>query len=207
MTDYLRIVLLAALCLLAGCTVAVTDGGTATPARDTGTLTVQSPDGANATLDFAPADRIEVRVVAVVDGDTIDVRLPDGTEDTVRLVGVDTPEVHVENDPAEFEGVPETDAGAACLRAAGVNASRYVETRLHGETVTLLFDPNTDRRGGYGRLLAHVSHDGTNVNYALVATGRARVYDSEFVLRETFDAAETAARDAGRGLWRCQTPP
>jgi micrococcal nuclease len=32
-----------------------------------------------------------VRVVEVVDGDTIVVALPDGTTDIVRLLGVDTP--------------------------------------------------------------------------------------------------------------------
>ena len=58
-------------------------------------------------------------VTDVVDGDTVDVRFPDGSADTVRLLGVDTPEVHVENDPAEFEGVPDTEAGRTCLRRQG----------------------------------------------------------------------------------------
>jgi micrococcal nuclease len=157
-------------------------------------------------LGFTPADRLDARVVAVVDGDTIDVRLPDGSEDTVRLLGVDTPEVHVENDPAEFEGVPDTDAGRACLRTAGETASTALRSRLADRDVTLLVDPNTDRRGGYDRLLAYVVSNGTVVNYALVMAGHARVYDTEFARRDEFDAAERDARAAGRGLWRCQHP-
>lgn len=201
--------LLVVLVALAGCSVTVTDSGdgpTVTPTPLGSTGGELETDTATPSLDFEPADRIEVRVVEVVDGDTVDVRLPDGSEDTVRLVGIDTPEVHAENDPSEYEGVPDTDAGRDCLRAAGRDASTFLDARLDGERVTLLVDPNTDRRGGYGRLLAYVSHDGTNVNYALVEAGHARMYDTEFALRGAFDSAEAAARDAGRGLWRCQHP-
>jgi len=41
----------------------------------------------------------------------MEVRFEDGEEDTIRLLGVDTPETFTENDPAEFEGIPETTAG------------------------------------------------------------------------------------------------
>lgn len=197
-------VVVAFVVVLAGCSGGITDGdGSATPSD------VEVAGGGEdvpETLTFQPADRLEVRVTAVVDGDTVDVRLPNGSTETVRLVGIDTPEVHVENDPAEFEGVPDTDAGRSCLREAGTDASAAATSRLDGETVTLLVDPNTDRRGGYGRLLAYVMQNGTNVNHALVAEGHARVFDTSFALRDSFDSAESDARTAGRGLWRCQQP-
>jgi micrococcal nuclease len=190
-----------AVVVLAGCTFSITgetiDGssGPETPAPAANGSNISVPGG----------ERVTVGVIDVVDGDTIDVRLPDGSEDTVRLVGVDTPEVHVENDPAEYEGVPDTRAGATCLREAGHDASSYLETRLAAGNVSLVFDPNTDRRGGYDRLLAHVYVGEHNVNYDLVATGNARVYDTDFTLRTEFDAAEQRARTNRAGLWQCQT--
>ena len=40
-------------------------------------------------------------MIAVVDGDTIKVRLADGTRETVRLVGIDTPESRRPKTPVE----------------------------------------------------------------------------------------------------------
>jgi len=192
-------VALVALVLLAGCTgeFAVPDQSSPEPV-----------DGADVT----------VEVLRVVDGDTLKVAYPNGTEDTVRLVGVDTPEVHVENDPTKFEGVPDDEDGRACLDRHGENASSYAKERLDGQEVGLAFDPNLDRRGYYDRLLAYVlvdsegqspsesrtkSGDLVTVNYDLVAEGYARTYDSDFSQKQRFRAAEDAARENGTGLWAC----
>jgi micrococcal nuclease len=150
-----------------------------------------------------PGDEATVRVTDVVDGDTVDVRFADGREDTVRLLGVDTPEVHVENDPAEFEGVPETEAGRACLRRHGEDASEYAAETLAGREVTLRFDATAGRRGGYDRLLAYVVVDGRSFNAALLERGHARLYDSTFRERDRYASLETTARENGRGLWSC----
>ncbi|WP_233204245.1 lamin tail domain-containing protein [Halegenticoccus soli] len=144
-------------------------------------------------------------VVEVVDGDTVKVRYPNGSRDTVRLVGVDTPEVHVRDDPTEYEGVPDTERGRRCLRGHGDRASDYATERLDGETVELGFDENEGRRGYYGRLLAYVYVGGEQFNYRLVREGYARAYDSGFVERERYEAAEADARADGRGLWSCAT--
>lgn len=144
-------------------------------------------------------------VIGVVDGDTIDVRLPDGREERVRLLGIDTPEVHVETSPGEFEGVPNTTAARECLRAVGENASATVRERVGSRQVRLEIDPLADRRGGYDRLLAYVLIDGTNLNRALVAEGYARVYETEFSERDAFEAAESNAMAADRGVWRCRS--
>ncbi|SDW04133.1 micrococcal nuclease [Haloarcula vallismortis] len=182
------------LVVAAGCS-----GFTGTPSQSAGTA-----DGQSAVE--VPQAAVTVTVTAVVDGDTIQVAYENGTGDTVRLVGVDTPEVHTENDPAEFEGVPGTDDGASCLRGAGTNASSLAKQRLLGETVGLAFDSNLNRRGYYDRLLAYVVHDEALFNYRLVETGHARVYDSKFARAERFYAAEDAARSERRGLWRCTDP-
>ncbi|WP_284010351.1 lamin tail domain-containing protein [Haloarcula pelagica] len=189
--------------VVAGC------GGLSTPAEPTladDTTPTAEPVGPTVgTVTDVPPPRpaVEVSVTAVVDGDTIRVEYANGTRDTVRLVGVDTPEVHAENDPPEFEGVPDTTAGATCLREAGIDASNLAKDRLLGRTVGLAFDPNLDRRGYYDRLLAYVVVEDRLFNYGLVRSGHARVYDSDFTRKTAFDRAESEAREAGRGLWQC----
>jgi micrococcal nuclease len=194
----LRTALVVGLLLLAGCTAAPppaeSAGDTATPA------TTDTALGPSPTPHPDAAPRVTAEVVEVVDGDTIKIRYENGSRDTVRLLGVDTPEVHTEVDPDEF-GVPDTEAGRACLRAWGERASGYAEESLAGETVELGFDPNEGRRGYYDRLLAYVYVDGESFNYGLVRQGYARMYDSDFVDRDRFAAAETGARADGRGVW------
>jgi micrococcal nuclease len=150
-----------------------------------------------------PETADEVRVTNVVDGDTIDVRFPDGTSDRVRLVGVDTPEVHVATEPGDYPGIPDTESGQSCLRAAGHDASNVTRERVGGATVGLAYDPLTDRRGGYDRLLAYVMVGNDSLNYDLVESGHAIVYDTEFTQRDRYEAAMADARDEGRGLWQC----
>ena len=54
-----------------------------------------------AAVAAAPAGSRRARVIAVVDGDTIKVRLADGGRETVRLVGIDTPESRRPKTPVE----------------------------------------------------------------------------------------------------------
>lgn len=159
-------------------------------------------------IDTGSMDSLEPRnatVIEVIDGDTIDVQYPDGSMDRVRLLGIDTPEVHTAPEPTEFEGVPDTNAGERCLRAAGTRATTALTERLADEDVRLEFDSESDRRGDYDRLLAYVVHDDTNLNYWLVEGGNARVYDTEFTKAAQFYAAEAEAQGDHRGLWSCTT--
>ncbi|MDB2280324.1 thermonuclease family protein [Halorubrum ezzemoulense] len=139
-------------------------------------------------------------VVRVVDGDTVEVEFPNGEVDTVRLLGVDTPETSADvTSPGEFEGIPDTDAGRAHLRAWGGEAAAFAESELAGEEVTVV--AGGDRRGGYGRLLAVLYVDGEDFNERLLTEGYARLYDTEFALRDAYAAAEADARERGVGLW------
>jgi micrococcal nuclease len=198
----------AALCCLllvvAGCSGLSTPASPAVNSTTTGEQATTAVSATGTAADISvPEAAVRVSVTAVVDGDTIRIEYANGTTDTVRLVGVDTPEVHAENDPAEFEGVPDTTAGATCLREAGVDASNLAKDRLLGRTVGLAFDPNLDRRGYYDRLLAYVVVEDRLFNYRLVRSGHARVYESDFTRKAAFDRAEASARGAGRGLWQC----
>lgn len=145
-----------------------------------------------------------VTITRIVDGDTVKFQYENGTTDTGRLLGVDTPEVHTENDPTEFEGIPDDAAGSSCLRDWGHKASEFADTELAGTRVTITLDENEGPRGYYGRLLIYIREgDGTLFNYQLVKQGYARVYDSEFTKRQRFYAAESAAQKTGLGLWEC----
>jgi micrococcal nuclease len=193
-------VALATLVVLAGCTTALPE---ATPSGGTGGGSGDVTVAPGADLTPTSGGSVTVTVTRVVDGDTMKVTFENGTEDTVRLLGIDTPEVHSENSPDEFAGVPETDEGRECLRRYGERASSFAKETLEGQTVTLQFDPDSDRRGYYGRLLGYLVVDGQNFNYRLVAEGHARVYDSSFSLKEGFYDAEASAQSDGTGLWSC----
>ena len=126
-------------------------------------------------------------VTEVVDGDTVRVQLPSGIE-TVRIIGIDTPEVVHPTEPE------------ACF---GAEASAFARETLDGQAVTLELDPTQDERDRYDRLLAHV-HVGDAL-YAAEAIaggyGIHYVYERPSIHAAELDAAADAARDAGLGIW------
>ena len=127
-------------------------------------------------------------VVKVVDGDTITVRRGGGNV-TVRLIGVDTPEVKDPRKPVE------------CF---GEEASAETTRLLTGQRVYLEADPGQDQSDRYGRALRYVwTTDHQLVNLHLIEAGFAHeyTYDTPYKYRTEFRAAQNAARDAGRGLW------
>ncbi|MEW6582043.1 MAG: thermonuclease family protein [Actinomycetota bacterium] len=131
-------------------------------------------------------------VERVVDGDTLVVRAR-GFDTPVRLLGIDTPEIHRPGRPVECWG-----------REAAARTTRLAPP---GSAVRLVTDPTQDTRDRYARLLAYAYRDGlaTSVNYALVAGGHARayVYDRSHPFRHAaaYLRAERGARTSGLGLW------
>jgi micrococcal nuclease len=126
-------------------------------------------------------------VTEVVDGDTIRVRQA-GKEETVRLVGIDTPETR---DPR------------TTVQCFGVAASDFTKHLLTGKNVRLEADPASDDRDKYQRLLRYVYlEDGSFINQMLVEQGYAFAYtlfpNSKL---EQFRVWEQEARTANRGLW------
>jgi micrococcal nuclease len=129
------------------------------------------------------------KVVRVVDGDTIVVRL-DGRDERLRYIGMDTPETKKQDTPVEWMG-PEATAANEAL--------------VGGRTVVLEKDVSeTDR---FGRLLRYVwLVDGerwTLVDLELVRRGFAQVETDppDVKYADRFVAAQGAARAAGIGLW------
>jgi micrococcal nuclease len=143
-----------------------------------------------------------VTVTRVIDGDTVEAQFPNGEIDTIRLLGVDTPETDYNSvSPGEFEGISDTTAGRDHLLNWGENATQVATDRLSGSEVRVVVDEEADRRGYYGRLLAYIYADGENFNEQLLSEGYARLYESEFSKRGTLEAAEEAARENSMGLW------
>ena len=182
-----------AIVLLAGCSGAVP----------------QSTPDSEPTTDAAAADRPgsswNVTVTRVIDGDTVEIRYENGSTETVRLLGVDTPETPPNSvSPGEFEGIPDTDAGRDHLIVWGGRATGFAERNLAGRNVRLVVDSQADRRGGYGRLLGYIYVDDENFNQLLLTNGYARLYESAFRYRDRFAAAEATAQQEGVGLWDYQ---
>ena len=185
-------VLVALLVALSGCTTTMTTEDVDLP-PDESDLSTGGPDEGMAW---------EVTITHVFDGDTVEARFPNGEVETLRLLGVDSPETSADRvSPEEFEGIPDTEAGRDHLLTWGDRASGFATTELEGEQVRIAVDPEADRRGGYGRLLVYVYTDGETFNERLLEEGYARLYDTPFTLRDDFAAAESAARDQRRGLW------
>ncbi len=127
-----------------------------------------------------------VLVLRALDGDTVEVRLAGGGTDTVRLLGVDTPETHHPRKPVE------------CF---GPEAARYTRRALEGRRVRL--EDDVERRDRYGRRLAYVHLGGRRFNDELLRMGYARflVIAPNGAHARAMLAEELAARRAGRGLW------
>jgi len=133
----------------------------------------------------APAS-VPVTVVHVVDGDTLVAAFPDGHRETVRVLGIDTPETVDPRKPVQ------------CF---GPEASAYAKARLTGRAIRLEFD--VERRDIYGRLLAYVVVDGARYEDDVLRRGLARllVIPPNGAYARTMLAEALAARRARRGLW------
>lgn len=172
------LLLITGLLLTTGCSTAPvtsppggTGATTVVPPRSEETVLVASPDG-----DLTTVSR-------VVDGDTF--VTSDG--ETVRVLGIDTPETKHPSKPVECYG-PE--------------ATSFAKAQLDQRQV-LLEGEELDR---YGRRLAHVwLQDGAEwVSYGLLTleVGTARRYrDGRHSYEDLYVQAEGGAKDAGVGLW------
>ena len=169
-----------------------------------GIAPLPTPDAGPMTEPTATAEgpSWNVTVTRVIDGDTVEIRYTNATTETVRLLGVDTPETPPNTvSPGEFEGIPDSEAGQDHLVSWGENATEFAERKLAGKEVRLVVDPESDRRGGYGRLLGYLYVDGKNFNSLLLSGGYARLYESEFRLRDSFATTEATAQQERVGLW------
>jgi endonuclease YncB( thermonuclease family) len=140
--------------------------GTAPPATPTSTPTaVPTPTAPSPTSQPAGTRRL-ARIVRVIDGDTLRVRLSSGQQITVRLIGVDTPETKRPGVAVECGG----KAASAFMRQIAFRRGR-------GRQVTLVGDPSQDATDRYGRTLAYVDASGKgDLGRLMLRAGWASVY-------------------------------
>lgn len=147
------------------------------------------------TITPAPNSTL-AKVVKVVDGDTIKVDL-DGTVETIRLIGVDTPEVVDPRKPVQ------------CF---GKEASAKTKELLTDQIVTLVSDPTQGDRDKYQRLLRYVYLQNlTFINKILIEEGYAfeYTYHLPYKFQAEFKEAQKQAEIGKHGLWAdnaCTTP-
>ena len=134
-------------------------------------------------------------VIKVVDGDTLDVNLPDGKYKTtrIRLIGVDTPETKKPNSPVMYFG-PE--------------AAEFTRTHAIGKQVNVLLDTTGKPRDRYGRLLGYIKlPDNTILNELIISEGYGYAYTPyKHSFSNKYKQLQSQAKSAKRGLWKNITP-
>ena len=139
-----------------------------------------------------PSGPVNAKVTHVVDGDTIDVTTPGGDEDTVRYIGIDTPETVKPDTPVQCGGPEAHDAN---------------ERLVGGRTVTLRLD--AEHRDVYGRLLAYVYLPRTagrrplfvNAELARLGLARTLTIPPNDSFAPLFARLASRAGRLGLGLW------
>ncbi len=129
-------------------------------------------------------------IVKVVDGDTIDIDVPDGkyNHTRIRLWGIDTPETKKPGTPVMYFG-PE--------------ATEFAKKLALGKQATIYLDKGNRTRGKYGRLLAYIQlPDKRFLNEALLTEGFAY---ADLRFRHSFyykyQNLQASARRQKKGLW------
>jgi len=156
----------------------------------------------NAKPEISPVPETYYPITKVVDGDTIVVNM-NGKNETIRLIGLDTPETV---DPQSslrsrsyYGGV-----GQAPVQCFGEEASKKAKEVLDGKSVRIEMDASQGERDKYGRLLAYVFlEDGTLFNQLMIAQGFGHeyTYNLPYKYQEEFKEAEKLAREEKKGLW------
>ncbi|MCT4617163.1 MAG: thermonuclease family protein [Candidatus Gracilibacteria bacterium] len=142
---------------------------------------------------------IEVKLLRIVDGDTIEV-LYRGRKEKIRMIGIDTPEKH------------KSKKSNRLVECFGVEASAHLGKLLAGKNIFLEPERTKGRlklgeqfsRGKYWRILAYVWANGENINLKMIRDGYAYEYTykgNEYKYQQIFKDAQKYARENDKGLW------
>lgn len=131
---------------------------------------------------FDSQQTAEVYIERVIDGDTVET----AAGDSIRLLGVDTPEIDWENNDFEFYAE---------------EAREFTLTNLVDQKVGLEYDK--EREDHYGRILAYIYQDGQNFNQKLLQEGYATlmIVEPNDKYKSEFKKAAAEARESQKGLW------
>lgn len=139
----------------------------------------------------------DVLVERAVDGDTL--QLESGEK--VRLIGIDTPEMH--ESAKLYRDSQRTKQDISAIQKLGQRSYEFTKQLVEGKRVSLEFD--VERYDKYKRLLAYVylKDGGTFVNAEIVKAGYASLmtYPPNIKYADLFKELYRAARENKRGLW------
>ena len=127
----------------------------------------------------------QIKVIHIYDGDTIQVT-ENGKEITVRLVGIDAPEISRKKD---LPGQP------FCLKSKKHLSSLVLNTIVHIK----FYGKNAS-----GKSLGEIFADEVNINIEMINAGLAEVYrgvPAQQLQINAYRAAENKAKAAAKGIW------
>ncbi len=133
----------------------------------------------------------QIRVLRVIDGDTLEIDQPDHVQDhastRVRLCGINCPEA----------AGPDREAQPWAQQAV-----EFTRSQVRGQGITLTLESHTTR-DKFGRLLAHIElEDGRSLNENLLDAGLAWIDDRWPHSRlSRYAQVERSARQRAVGLW------
>ena len=141
--------------------------------------------------DFAKYHYNSFRVTKIIDGDTLDIDIPDGKFNStrIRLLGIDT---------------PETKNDKTGIMYFGPEAAQFTKEMAANKNITVLLDNISSTRDKYNRLLAYIKLDnGKILNEVLLMQGFAYA-DLRFKhsFYEKYTQLEKSARQNKMGLWK-----
>ncbi|MBN1373798.1 thermonuclease family protein [Candidatus Dojkabacteria bacterium] len=129
-------------------------------------------------------------VTEIVDGDTIKINY-NGTTETVRLIGIDTPELNLRNSQ-----YPECFAKEAKIK---------LESLIADQIICVENDNSQLERDKYDRLLFYIFRESDNlfINREMILEGFAYeyTYDTPYKYQSEFISAEDQAITQNLGLW------
>ena len=139
----------------------------------------------------------DILVKRAVDGDTLQLE----TGERVRLIGIDTPEMHESN--KLYRDSQRTKQDIRTIQKLGRRAYEFTKDLAEGKRVSLEFD--VEKYDKYDRILAYVYlKDGTFVNAKIVEQGYASLLTipPNVKYADLFLKLYQEARENRRGLWK-----
>ncbi len=138
-----------------------------------------------------------ILVTRAVDGDTLVLE----NRERVRLIGIDTPEMHESN--KLYRDAQRSGQDVEAIKRLGRQSYEFTKKLVEGKRVRLDFD--VERYDRYKRILAYVYlEDGTFVNARIVEEGYASLmtYPPNVKYADLFLKLYRQARQNQRGLWK-----
>ncbi len=142
-------------------------------------------------------DYSDILVTRAVDGDTLVLE----NNERVRLIGIDTPEMHESN--KLNRDAQRLGQDVEIIKQLGRRSYEFTKKLVEGKRVRLEFD--VERYDKYKRLLAYVYLlNGTFLNAEIVQQGYASLmtYPPNVKYADLFLKLYTEARQNQRGLWK-----